>query len=278
MSASGLTQWGPKATCDLLGTSDPATVLSDQGAHRHRHRHRHDFVTLRLLVKAMSSTSLNIARTAAEVPASTRPTGASVTWPRYANPVCTAELARSSPSWLARIRAATTGAASRTDSITVTLPAPADESQRAAVAEPARQLHHRLGTHVTAQNVLAALIMLECLLLGGAKVLRLQPMRERAAHVGFTIDDYRRIGALELLAAAGLGIGIAVPVIGVLAACGLLLLLGGAIATHLNAEDGPADIAPAAVVAALVSAYLVAAILRRLIFSTSRRPCAEEYP
>ena len=30
--------------------------------------------------------SLNIACTAAEVPASTRPTGASVTWPRYANP------------------------------------------------------------------------------------------------------------------------------------------------------------------------------------------------
>ena len=28
MSASGLTQWGPMATCDLFGTSDPATILS----------------------------------------------------------------------------------------------------------------------------------------------------------------------------------------------------------------------------------------------------------
>ena len=113
---------------------------------------------------------------------------------------------------------------------------------------------------MTAQNVLAALIILECLLLGGAKVLRAPPMRERAAHVGFSMDDYRRIGALELLAAAGLGIGMAVPVIGVLAACGLLLLLGGAIVTHLNAEDGPADIVPAALVAALVAVYLIAAI------------------
>ena len=40
-----------------------------------------------------------------------------------------------------------------------------------------------------AQSVLAALIIFECLLLGGAKVLRFQPMRERAAHVGFTMDD-----------------------------------------------------------------------------------------
>jgi len=114
---------------------------------------------------------------------------------------------------------------------------------------------------VIVQSVLAALIISESLLLGGAKVLRLQPMRERAAHVGFTTDEYRRIGALELLAAAGFGIGIVVPVIGVLAACGLLLLLGGAITTHLSAEDGPAEIAPAAAVAVLVSAYLVAAIL-----------------
>ncbi len=114
---------------------------------------------------------------------------------------------------------------------------------------------------MTAQNVLAALIMLECLLLGGAKLLRFPPMRERAAHVGFSMGDYRKIGALELLAAAGLGIGFAVPVVGVLAACGLLMLLGGAIVTHLNAEDGPTDIAPAAVVAALVSAYLITGIL-----------------
>lgn len=54
MSASGLTQWGPKATCDLLGTSDPATVLSAIKALTDTGNDI-DFGTLRRLVKAMSS-------------------------------------------------------------------------------------------------------------------------------------------------------------------------------------------------------------------------------
>ena len=112
-------------------------------------------------------------------------------------------------------------------------------------------------------TVFAALLIVQGLLLGGAKVLRLEPMRERAVHVGFTADDYSRIGVLELLAAAGIGIGLAVPVIGVLAASGLLLLLGGALAAHVRAGDAPIDMAPALVVAALVTAYLVALVFTR---------------
>lgn len=114
---------------------------------------------------------------------------------------------------------------------------------------------------MTAEAVLAALIILESVLLGGAKVLRSESMRKRAAHVGFTTEEYQRVGVLEILAAAGLGVGIAVPVIGVLAACGLLVLLGGALTAHLNAGDSPRDMAPAVVVAALVTAYLVTAVL-----------------
>ena len=109
--------------------------------------------------------------------------------------------------------------------------------------------------------VLAALLIVQGLLLGGAKVLRLEPMRERAVHVGFTADDYTRIGVLELLAAAGLGVGVVVPVIGVLAASGLLLLLGGALAAHVRVGDRPVEMAPALVVAGLVTAYLVALML-----------------
>ena len=109
--------------------------------------------------------------------------------------------------------------------------------------------------------VLAALLMVQGLLLGGAKVLRLEPMQERAVHVGFTVRDYTRIGVLELLAAAGLGVGLAVPVIGVLAASGLLLLLGGALAAHARAGDRPVEMAPALLVAGLVTAYLVALML-----------------
>ena len=109
--------------------------------------------------------------------------------------------------------------------------------------------------------VLSALIMLESVLLGGAKVLRAESMQKRAAHVGFTVDEYQKVGALEVLAAVGLGIGIGVPVIGALAGCGLLVLLGGALVAHLKAGDGPLEMAPAIVVAVLVSAYLVTAVV-----------------
>ncbi len=79
--------------------------------------------------------SLNIARTAAEVPASTRPTGASVTWPRYANPTRTALLARQLPgSTYGALPPDDDWCGQRDGRITVTLPAPAGESQRAAVA------------------------------------------------------------------------------------------------------------------------------------------------
>lgn len=111
-----------------------------------------------------------------------------------------------------------------------------------------------------AMTVLAALIVLQAVLLGGAKVLQTEPMRERAAHVGFTPSAYSRIGALELLAAAGVVIGIAVHPIGVLAAVGLLLLLAGAIIAHLRSGDRVAQLVPALVVAALTTAYLVAVV------------------
>ena len=66
--------------------------------------------------------------------------------------------------------------------------------------------------------------------LGSAKVLALAPMRARAAHLGFSTDAYRAIGALEIAGAAGVLLGLAVPPLGALAAVGLLLLLAGAVA------------------------------------------------
>ena len=110
-------------------------------------------------------------------------------------------------------------------------------------------------------TVLAGLLIVQGVLLGGAKVLRLAPMRERAAHVGFTTPDYARIGVLELLAAIGLGIGLVAPVVGVLAASGLLLLLGGALASHLRSGDSPSELIPAGIVTLLTVAYLVALTL-----------------
>jgi hypothetical protein len=109
-----------------------------------------------------------------------------------------------------------------------------------------------------ASAVLAVLLALVFLALGSAKILALQPMRERAAEVGFSTTAYRRIGLLEVAGAVGLLLGSIEPLIGALAGAGLLLLLGGAVVAHLRQGDGPRKFAPAVVCGLLVAAYLVA--------------------
>ena len=105
-------------------------------------------------------------------------------------------------------------------------------------------------------TVLSILPAVLFLLLGVAKVLALPRMRELAAHAGFSVAAYRGIGALELAGAAGLLLGLTVPVLGASAAAGLLLLLAGAVITHVRNRDGIREIAPALVCAVLVAAYL----------------------
>ena len=89
--------------------------------------------------------------------------------------------------------------------------------------------------------------------IGGAPV-----MRKAAQHLGFTVDQYRVIGALELAGALGLVVGLVVPAIGVAAAIGLGLLLIGAGTAHLvNRDRGPRVAVPLALVA-VVATYGVA--------------------
>jgi len=92
--------------------------------------------------------------------------------------------------------------------------------------------------------------------LGTGKVLAVPSMPQRAADVGYSVDAYRRIGSLELAGAVGLLVGIAVVPVGTAAGAGLLLLLAGALVTHLRHRDEPATVAPAAAAAVLVLAYL----------------------
>ena len=93
--------------------------------------------------------------------------------------------------------------------------------------------------------------------LGTAKVLALPPMRQRAAHLGYSVRSYRAIGVLELAGAAGLLVGLAVPPLGALAAVGLLLLLAGAMVSHLRSHDSLRELTPAVLAAGLVAVYLV---------------------
>ena len=110
---------------------------------------------------------------------------------------------------------------------------------------------------MTPTTILAALLIIAFAAAGTAKIAAVPAMRERAEHVGFSVAAYRRIGLLEILAVLGLLIGAFIPVVGSLAALGLLMLLGGALVTHLRNGDGLAEIAPAVVLGVLSLGYLV---------------------
>jgi hypothetical protein len=105
-------------------------------------------------------------------------------------------------------------------------------------------------------TVLTVLVAAGFLVLGTAKILALAPMRERAAHSGFSVRAYRGIGVLEVAGAVGVALGPVVPLFGGLAGAGLLCLLAGALITHVRNGDRPRELAPAAVSAALVATYL----------------------
>jgi hypothetical protein len=110
---------------------------------------------------------------------------------------------------------------------------------------------------MNATPVLAAVLAVAFGLLGSAKLAAVPAMRARAEHVGYGVDAYRRIGALEILAVLGILVGAAVPVIGVLAATGLVLLLGGAVIVHLRNGDGFRELAPSLVLAAVAVAFVI---------------------
>jgi uncharacterized membrane protein YphA (DoxX/SURF4 family) len=108
--------------------------------------------------------------------------------------------------------------------------------------------------------VLAALVAAVFIAAGAAKILAVPPMQAAAAHAGFSVAAYRRIGVLEVAGAAGVLIGLIYPLIGGLASVGLLALLAGAAVTHLRNHDGPREAAPAVVCVVLVAGYFAALI------------------
>lgn len=105
--------------------------------------------------------------------------------------------------------------------------------------------------------ILAGLMVIAFAAAGSAKLAAVPAMRAAAEHVGFSVSAYRRIGLLEVLGVLGLLVGAFVPLIGALAAAGLLMLLAGALVTHLRNGDGVREIAPALVLGLVTLTYLV---------------------
>jgi hypothetical protein len=72
---------------------------------------------------------------------------------------------------------------------------------------------------------------------GGIKVLNLAQASKVRERLGLSPGLWRVIGVLETAGGAGLLIGLAVPVLGVVAALGLALLMIGAIISRLKVRD-----------------------------------------
>jgi len=85
--------------------------------------------------------------------------------------------------------------------------------------------------------VLSVLVGAAVLGSGAAKLAAAKQSIAIRDRLGVTPGLWRGIGILEVAAAAGLAAGLAVPVLGLAAAVGLVLLLIGAIATHARAHD-----------------------------------------
>lgn len=93
--------------------------------------------------------------------------------------------------------------------------------------------------------------------LGSAKLAKAPSMVARAEHVGFTAREYQYIGAAELAGAAGVAAGLWFTPLGLAAGVGLVVLLLGALVTHVRQGDGPVEIAPAVLFVLAALAYVV---------------------
>jgi hypothetical protein len=92
---------------------------------------------------------------------------------------------------------------------------------------------------------------------GAQKVAGAKMARETAVHLGVPWSRYRGIGVLELLAAIGLLVGLAVWPLNVAAAAGLVLLMIGAVIFHLRVGDKINVFGPALALAVLSLAELI---------------------
>lgn len=74
-----------------------------------------------------------------------------------------------------------------------------------------------------------------------------EPTRATSARLGIDERRFGMIGVLQLLGAVGLLVGLAWWPLGVAAAAGLILLMLGAIVTHVRVGDPAVEVAPALV-------------------------------
>lgn len=85
--------------------------------------------------------------------------------------------------------------------------------------------------------ILSALLMLAFLGAGVGKLRRAEPVTGTLEGLGVTPGLQQLVGALEVLGALGVLIGLWLQPLGILAAVGLVLMMLGAIIFHVRAHD-----------------------------------------
>jgi hypothetical protein len=107
-------------------------------------------------------------------------------------------------------------------------------------------------------NTLLATVLITLFgVLGVAKLAAVPAMRSAAHHLGFSVAQYRVIGAFELAGVAGVALGLLVTPIGVAAGIGLTLLMLGAAGAHLARRDTPPRVLLPLLVASVAVTYLL---------------------
>jgi uncharacterized membrane protein YphA (DoxX/SURF4 family) len=105
--------------------------------------------------------------------------------------------------------------------------------------------------------ILAILLALAFGAAGAQKLASAKMASDSADHLGIPLSRYRLIGVPELLGAIGLLVGLAVWPLGVAAAAGLVLLMIGAVVTHIRVGDKIAAFGPALALGLLAAVELV---------------------
>jgi uncharacterized membrane protein YphA (DoxX/SURF4 family) len=106
--------------------------------------------------------------------------------------------------------------------------------------------------------ILAVLLALVFGMAGAQKVVGAKTAMDNADHINASHGLYRVIGVLELLAAIGLLVGLAVAPLGIAAGVGLVLLMIGAVVFHVRAHDAMKAMTPPVVLAVLALIEVIA--------------------
>jgi len=106
---------------------------------------------------------------------------------------------------------------------------------------------------------LAVLLGVGFLFFGGSKLAGSSMMVEARQHLGLAEGLFKAVGALEVLGGLGVLIGLHadLPVIGVLAAIGLIGMTIGAVFYHQKAGDSMKEWIPAVVMGSIAIFYII---------------------